>query len=122
MAGAGAGLLSASPHRPAQAVGGVSSGTGEQRGEQVLQLVAGQADQVGWWRVAGAAGGGQDHKEGVGEHGQRHPAVPGAPAADLMLVQADQALAGLDALFHRPAPPRTVTRTASGVGRGIQQW
>ena len=38
-----------------------------------------------------------------------------------MLVQAAQALAGLDALFHPPALA-TLTRTASGTGRGIQQW
>jgi len=51
MPGAGAGLLPASPHRPAHPVGGVSDGHGEQRGDQVLQLVAGQGDQLGGWRV-----------------------------------------------------------------------
>jgi hypothetical protein len=35
----------------------------------------------------------------VGEHRQRGPAVPGAPAAQLVLVQADQALGGLEALL-----------------------
>ena len=103
MAGAGAGLLSASPQRPAQPVGGVSGGTGEQRGEQVLQLVAGQADQPGGWWVPGVVGQGGDHQEGVGKHGQGHPAVPGAPAADLMLVQAAQALASLEGLLNLPS-------------------
>ena len=99
VAGAGAGLLSAPPHRPAQPVGGISGGSSQQRGEQVLGLVAGQPDQVGGWWVAGVAGQGRDHQEGVGHHGQGHPAVPGAPAADLVVVQSDQALAGLEALF-----------------------
>jgi hypothetical protein len=82
----------------------VASGTGEQRCEQVLDLVTGQPDQLGWWR-AGAVGHGGDHQEGVGEHGQGGPAIPGAPAADLMSVQATQALAGLKTLLDGPAPP-----------------
>jgi hypothetical protein len=49
---------------------------------------------------------GPDHgQEGVGEHGQGGPAVSGPPAADLMGVQADQALAGLEALLDPPALP-----------------
>ena len=39
----------------------------------------------------------------MGQHGQGGPAVPGTPAAHLVLVQATQALAGLEALLHRPA-------------------
>jgi hypothetical protein len=99
-------------------VGGVSGGTGEQRGEQVLQLVAGQADQVGWWRVPGAVDSGQDHQEGVGKHDQGRPAVPGAPAAHLVLVQADQALAGLDALFNAPTPARDFDQDGQRGGAG----
>jgi hypothetical protein len=72
VAGAGAGLVPASPERPAQPVDGVSGGSGQQRGEQLLGLVAGQ---------------GRDHQEGLGEHGQGRPAVQGVPAAELMLVQ-----------------------------------
>ncbi len=94
MAGAGAGLLSAPPQRPVHPVGRVSGGTGEQRGEQVLQLVADQVDQPGGWWVAGVVGKGGHDQEGVGKQGKGGPAVPGAPAADLMLVQATQALAG----------------------------
>ena len=52
----------------------VTGGTGKQRWEQVLDLVAGQPDSLGWWR-AGAVGQGGDHQEGVGEHGQGGPAV-----------------------------------------------
>jgi hypothetical protein len=51
----------------------------------------------------GVLGEGRHHQEGVGEHRQRGPAVPGAPAADLVLVQATQALAGLEALLDAPA-------------------
>ena len=80
----------------------VTGGTGKQRCEQVLDLVTGQPDELGWWR-AGAVGQGGDHKEGVGEHGQGGPAVPGAPAADLMGVQATQALGGLKALLNLPS-------------------
>jgi hypothetical protein len=83
----------------------ISGGTGHQRREQVLDLVAGQADQPGWWWVAGAVGGREHHEEGVGDHSQGGPAVPGAPAADLVLVQAAKALAGLEALFDGPAAP-----------------
>src|SRR5215218_7528667 len=91
--------MSSSPQRPAPSVAGISDGTGHQRREQVLELVAGQADQRGRWWVAGAVGGREHHEDGVGEHGQGGPAVPGAPAADLVLVQATKALAGLEALF-----------------------
>src|SRR5829696_1449155 len=103
MTGAGAGLVSASPPRPAQPMAEVVGGTDEQRGDQVLDLVAGQADQPGWWRVLGAVAGRKHHQEGVGNHGQGGPAVPGAPAADLMGVQTDQALAGLVALLNPPS-------------------
>jgi hypothetical protein len=96
---ASAGLMSASPERPAQPMAMVTDGTGKQRGEQVLDLVTGQPDQPGRWRVTGLFSQGRHHEEGVGEHGQGGPAVPGTPAADLMGVQADQALAGLEALL-----------------------
>jgi len=70
----------------------------------VLDLVAGQPDQLGWWWLAGAFEKGGHHQEGVGQHGKRDPAVPGAPAADLMLVQTRKALAGLEGLLDPPAP------------------
>jgi hypothetical protein len=99
----------------------VTSGTGERRREQVLDLVAGQADQPGRWRVAGTVRGREHHEEGVGDHGQGGPAVPGAPATNLMLIQADQALAGLDALLDRPAASGDRTKVARATGRGVQQ-
>ena len=82
----------------------VTSRADSQCGEQVLDLVAGQPDQPGRRWVAGPFSAGGHHQEGVGEHGQGGPAVPRAPAADLVLVQTTKALAGLEALLHRPAP------------------
>jgi hypothetical protein len=84
-------------------VGAIASGQGEQGGEQMPDLVAGDRDQP-WYRVACAFGQGGDDQEGVGEHGERDPTVPGAPAADLVLVQTTKALAGLECLLHRPPP------------------
>src|SRR5215211_7348064 len=78
---------------------------GDQGGEQVLNLVAGQRDEPQRWWVAGVLGDRGHHQEGVRQHGQGHPAVPRAPAADLMLVQAAQALAGLERLLYPPAGP-----------------
>jgi hypothetical protein len=68
----------------------------------VLDLVAGEGDELGWYRVAGAFGQSDHDQEGVGKHRQRGPAVPGAPAADLMLVQAAQSLGGLERLLDPP--------------------
>jgi hypothetical protein len=53
VAGAGGGLMAASPRRPAQPVAEVTRRTGQQRREQVLDLVAGQPDQPDGdgWRV-----------------------------------------------------------------------
>ena len=81
----------------------ITGGPCEQAGEQVPDLVPGQGDQFGWCRLAGAFGKCCHDQEGMGEHGQGGPAVPGAPAADLMLVQTAQALAGLEALFNPPS-------------------
>jgi hypothetical protein len=96
----------------------VTGGTGVQRREQVLDLVAGQRDQPGRRRVAGVVGQGGDHQEGVGNHGQGGPAVPGAPAADLMLVQAAKALAGLEAFFDGPAAPGDPDQHGQGYRAG----
>jgi hypothetical protein len=48
--------MSASPHSPAQPMAEVTSGTLEQRGKQVLDLVAGQADQPRLMAGAGHGG------------------------------------------------------------------
>lgn len=102
--GAGAGLMQASPLRPAESMRKIVDRV-DQRGEQVLDLATSQGDQVGWRRLVAAFGGCGDGQESVGEHGGGDPAVPGGPATNLVLVQASQALAGLEDLLHRPAPP-----------------
>jgi hypothetical protein len=79
---------------------------GHQGGEQVLELVAGQRDQPQRRWVAGVLGDRGHHQEHIRQHGQDHPPIPGAPAANLVLVQAAQPLAGLQA----PPPPASDTR------------
>src|SRR5262249_44827699 len=66
---------------------------------------AGERDLIGWWR-AGVLGGGGDGQERQGEHGQGGPPVPGAPAADLVLIQPGPFLPGLEILLRGPADSR----------------
>lgn len=105
MAGSGSGLMSASPSGPVQ----LHCGSGQllaQSGEQPADLVAGQRDQLVVVR-AGAIklGRGQDGQERVGEQGQGGPAVPGGPAADLVLVQGGEFLAGGEPVLDLPPGP-----------------
>jgi hypothetical protein len=83
----------------------VSGWADSQVGEEVGDLVAGQRDLPGWVWVPGVFGGGGDGEEGAGEHGQRCPPVPGGPAADLVLVESGQALAGLEVFLDGSAAP-----------------
>ena len=53
--------------------------------------------------VAARSCGGDHGQERVREHGQGDPPVPGGPPPDLVLVQAGQAFAGLEALLDPPA-------------------
>ena len=77
-------------------------GFDDKRDEQVLDLVAGQRDQlVGVWPV-GMLLGADDSKEGVGEHGEGDPAAPGGVAAELVFIEPGQALLGLEGLLHSP--------------------
>ena len=84
-------LVASSPVGPAEPVPEVAQWPDDQGGEEVADLVAGQRDLAVGRRAAGVLGGGGDGQERGGEHGQGDPAVPGVPAADLMLVQAGQA-------------------------------
>jgi hypothetical protein len=85
-------------------VGEPAGGFGDQFGEQVSDLVAGQGDQtLGWWML-GALGCGDDREQGVGEHGQQGPAPPGQPATNLVFIEPGQAFAGLKTLLDSPSP------------------
>jgi len=55
-----------------------------------------------WVAVVGL-GGGQHGQERAGEQGQDGPPVPGGPAADLVLVQSGQLLAGSKPVLDLPA-------------------
>lgn len=68
--------------------------------EQVLDLVTGQGDQVTGTGCAGVFLGSNDREGGMGEHRQGDPAGPGREAADLVFVEAGQALLGLERLLH----------------------
>ena len=65
----------------------------------------------------------REHGEiGVGQHGERDVAVPAGPGADLVLIEADLALGGLEAGLDRPAragDPHEVgeRRAVGGVGQ-----
>jgi hypothetical protein len=63
----------------------------DQGREQAGDLAAGKRDHPWWWGML-VAFGARDDQEGVGNHGQGHPPEPGAPAADLVLIQAAQPL------------------------------
>ena len=88
--------------------------------EQVADLVAGECYQRNslWRGVFGTFGRGDDGEEGAGRHRQDGPALPAGPAADLVLIEPCEGLAGLERLLDRPA---TRTSSRSGTGRGDQQ-
>jgi hypothetical protein len=94
----------------------------------VDDLVPGQRDLADRVRGVGVLKRGDDREDGSGEHDEGDPPVPGCPAADLVLVQAGQALADLEVLLDGPAEPviaRSIIRRAScgfvanAVSRGI---
>ena len=102
VASQGAVLAAAPPGRPSQPVPGVFHRIDDQRAEERDDFVAGQRDLTGWRRAAGVLGSGGDGEERKGQHGQGGPPVPGAPPADLVVVQPGQALGSLEILFNRP--------------------
>ena len=67
----------------------------------------------------GALFGGGDRQDGVSEHDQDRPTVPGSPGTDLVLVQTGQAFAGLERFLDRPASAGDLTSVASGTGVGL---
>ena len=65
--------------------------------------MAGQRYQLVLVSAVGAGlGGRQDGQERMGDQGQDGPAVPGCPAADLVLVQRGQFLAGSEPVLNQP--------------------
>jgi len=83
-------------------VGRVKDGPVDERDEQSLDLVTSERYQLvgrGMTLVFVRA---EDSEEGMREHGQGDPAGPGRVAADLVLVQGRQALAGLEKLLDPP--------------------
>jgi len=87
-----------------QTVGEAEQGPDEQDVHQAADLVDGEFDQPGISRVGVAGGrvGGADGQDGEGGQGEGGEPVPGVPAADLMQVQADLPLRGLERLLNAP--------------------
>lgn len=97
-----AGLMTAAPVGPAEPVRRVVDRPDDERGEQALDLVAGERDQFDRSGVPAVLVGSDDGQERVGEHSEGDPAGPGREAADLVLVESGQAFAGLEGLLHPP--------------------
>lgn len=69
------------------------------------ELVDSELDQaLGCGRGAPLGQGGRG-QEGVGEHGQGAPAVPGAPVSELVLIETDEVLGSLEGLLDTPPLP-----------------
>ncbi len=93
----------------------------DKRDEESSEFVDTQSDQGGVDGFDGALGDGGDGQEGVCEHDQDGPAVPGGPGANLMLVESGEPL--LDwkdsSMVHRR--PATRTNSVSEVCCGCEQ-
>lgn len=61
-----------------------------------MELGNGEFDQSDRCWGSATFGGGGHGEEGVGEHRQGGPSVPGGPATDLMLIQPGELLGGLE--------------------------
>ena len=82
------------------------AGGQEQGVEEASKLVDGQRDQTSGCGLGVSFGSGGHGQEGVGEHGQGGPAMPGGPAPDLVLIQPGQSFGGLEGFLDPPALPR----------------
>ncbi len=80
---AGSGLVSSAPGRPGQQGGDGVVGGKEHGVEEAAEFVDAQLDQPRRRGLVVAFDGGGHGEEGVGEHGQGGPAVPGGSASDL---------------------------------------
>lgn len=93
----------APPAWPVQSVGEVADRADDAGVDQAADLVDRQLDQSGVGRFVVGRVGGADRQDGEGGQGEGGEAVPGVPAADLVLVQADLALGGPEGFFDGPA-------------------
>src|ERR1700678_1163742 len=108
-------LVAASPQSPAIPVRLVAAGLWDHGSAELpQQLRNGDGDQAGFAGVcvAGALAGGCDGEEGVGEQGDRGPAVPGGPGGDLAAVEPGGLLRELVILLD--SPPRDRYRDEPG--------
>jgi hypothetical protein len=121
-------LLASSPAGPVQDPRRVARWRPDECGDQPADLGHGDREQVGaadqaatpplgCWFGVGAG----DDQEGVGEQRQDGMPLPAGPAANLVVVQADLALSGLEALLYSAPGPATRTSVASGVPAGPAQ-
>jgi transposase len=119
VAAAGTGLVAAPPHRPPQHLphaGRVhhTRATSSRRASAVETLIRSEPGGCGSSARSAAprahpTGGGlgaDRRQEPLGDQDQAGVPVPGVIAADLVVVQADLAFAGLEAFLHRPAHAR----------------
>jgi hypothetical protein len=113
----GSGFMAASSDGPSERVGAASAGFDDQDVEQVAKFVDGHSDQPGWV-VTVAVTGGRGGEEGVGEDRQGGPAVPGRPAAVLVLVQTEAGLRGLERFLDFPAASGDRDEGVQGGGFG----
>ncbi len=93
-------------------------GADHESDEQALDLVARERYEISGCRLTVVFVCAYDREEGVREHGQGDPPRPGGIAADLVLIQARQALSGLEELLHSHRAPATRTKVVSGTGMG----
>jgi transposase len=113
---AGAVLVAAAPPRPPQHLPHRGWRPPHEGDQQPPRLRGRDPDQVRAWRFCavsrpracpgGGSGLGADRRqERLGDQHQGHVPIPGVPAADLVVVQANLVLGGLEALLDRPADP-----------------
>ncbi len=86
--------------------------------KQPAEFVDGDVDQS---VQAGGADGGRGGEERVRGDDQGGPAVPGFPAAVLVLVQTEAGLGRLNDSSMLQRRPATVTRWCRAMGSGLQQ-
>ena len=132
VAASGPGLMAAPPPRPPQHLPHRRRCPPHQGDQQPTRLRGRDSDQVRPWRCGGSArsaaplacpGGGSGlgadrRQERLGDQHQGHMPIPAIPATNLVVVQADLVLGGLEAFLDRPADPRHPDQLGqAGTGR-----